>query len=121
MNLELRVSNLQSSDSLEAHVVRKLDFAARGFAGRVERVLVRLTDMNGPKGGIDKRCRMAAKLAGIPSIIVEATDDDAYVAVTRAAARLHERIARAISKQGWAAIARLDLRRHRHEPEPEPA
>lgn len=102
MKLELRIANLQSSTPLEAHVVRKLDFAVRRFAHRVERVLVRLVDVNGPRGGADERCRIAASLSlGAPSVIVEATHENAYVAITHAAARLSAQIAKAIAKHRW--------------------
>ena len=112
MKIELRLSNLESSAPLEAHVVRKLDFLLERFPGRVERVVVRLTDQNGPRGGVDKRCRIAVRLAGdLPGLLVEATSDDAYVAVTRAAARLHEQLSRTTAKHGWAKSARLEKRR----------
>jgi putative sigma-54 modulation protein len=102
MKLELRTSNVQTSVPLEAHVAHKLELALRRFSHRVERVLVRLVDVNGPRGGADKRCRMAATLSlGAPSIIVEATHANVYVAVTHAAARLHAQIARVIAKQRW--------------------
>jgi putative sigma-54 modulation protein len=121
MKLELRTSNLQSSPSLEAHVVRKLDFALRRFAGRIERVLVRLADINGPRGGQDKRCRIAASLSGAPSVIVEATHANAYVAITHAAARLHAQVARMIAMHGWSLATRLDQRRRIEELPEEPA
>jgi putative sigma-54 modulation protein len=111
MNLEFRTSNLQSSSPLEAHVVRKLDFALRRFSDRVERVLVRLVDINGPRGGSDKRCRIAASLSGAPSVIVEATHANAYVAITHATARLHTQVARMVAMHGWALACRLDQRR----------
>jgi ribosome-associated translation inhibitor RaiA len=112
MKLELRITHLQSSAPLEAHIVRKLEFLLQRFADRVERVVVRLVDENGPKGGIDKRVRIAVRLAGdMPAVLVEATSDDAYVAVTRATARLHEQIVRVIEKHGWAKAARLEQRR----------
>jgi ribosomal subunit interface protein len=102
MKLELRTSNVQTSVPLEAHVAHKLELALRRFTHRVERVLVRLVDVNGPRGGTDKRCRMSATLSGAPSIIVEATHSNVYVAVTHAAARLHAQIARMIAKHRWA-------------------
>lgn len=110
MKIELRISNLETSAALEAHVERKLDFLVQRFAGRIERVVVRLSDENGPRGGVDKRCRIAVRLADVPGVLVEATSDDPYVAVTRAAARLHEQIARAIQRNGWAKATRLGLR-----------
>lgn len=116
MKLEFRTSNLESSPPLEAHVVRKLDFALRRFSDRIERVLVRLVDINGPRGGRDKRCRIAASVSGAPSVIVEATHSNAYVAITHAAARLQAQIARVIAKHGWALATRLDQRRLRALP-----
>jgi putative sigma-54 modulation protein len=100
MKIEIRGSTVPISEALEEHILRKLDFALRRFADRLDRVVVRLVDLNGPKGGIDKRCRIAARLMSpVPSVIVEATDADAYMAVSQAAARLEERVARTLSKQ----------------------
>jgi ribosome-associated translation inhibitor RaiA len=71
----------------------------RRFTGRVARVVVRLTDLNGPKGGVDKHCRIAATLLRSGrSILAEATDADAYAAVSQAAARLDDRVVRALTR-----------------------
>lgn len=98
MRIEVRSSNVPMSESLEGHVWRKVELASRRFEDRIERVVVRLTDLNGPKGGPDKRCRIAARLwTSAPGIVVEAIDEDAYVAVSQATARLHEKIARVLT------------------------
>ncbi|MBX3193073.1 MAG: HPF/RaiA family ribosome-associated protein [Labilithrix sp.] len=99
MKLEVRSSNVPISEALHAHIARRFDFALRRLAGRVDRALVRLVDLNGPKGGPDKRCRIEARLSSARSVIVEATDADAYVAVSQATARLEERVARALTRQ----------------------
>lgn len=100
MLVEVRGSTVPISEALEEHILRKLDFALRKFADRIERVVVRLADLNGPKGGLDKRCRVEARLfSRSQSLVVEAVDSDAYVAVSQAAARLDERVARTLSKQ----------------------
>ena len=36
-------------------------------------------DINGPRGGIDKRCRIVVKLKRSGELTVEATDTDMYV------------------------------------------
>jgi putative sigma-54 modulation protein len=110
MNIEVRASNVQISEALASHIERKIDFALRRFAGRVERVVVRLVDLNGPKGGPDKRCKMAARLsAPAPSVIVEAIDGDAYAAVSQAASRLDERVARTLARR-FTPLAASDHR-----------
>jgi ribosomal subunit interface protein len=108
MKIEVRASNLTVSEALEAHILRKLDFALRRFAAGVDRVVVRLVDLNGPKGGLDKRCRIAAHLsAPAPSVIVEAVDADTYVAVSQAAARLDARVAHARGRLPHRRLAKL--------------
>lgn len=119
MKIEVRTANVPVSEALESHILRRLEFALRRFAPRVDRVLVRIVDLNGPKGGPDKRCRIAARLASpAPSVIVEATDSDAYVAVSQAAARLDERVTRALARQreisGGAARAEVRRLHRRH-------
>ena len=47
---------------LTAHVERRLRFALTRFSGRIGRVNVFLTDQNGPRGGIDKTCRIVVRL-----------------------------------------------------------
>ncbi len=41
---------------------RLLRYTLARFDGLVSRVKVRFFDVNGPKGGVDKRCRISAKL-----------------------------------------------------------
>src|SRR5687768_5308788 len=112
MEIEVRVSNVAVSEALESHIRRRIDFALRRFAPRVVRVVVRVVDLNGPKGGPDKRCRMVAYLSSpAKNIIVEATDADAYVAVSQAAARLDDCVTRAlVRRRGLSAATRAELR-----------
>jgi ribosomal subunit interface protein len=99
MRIEVRVSNVPISEALALHIQRKLEFALRRHAARFEVVTVRVVDLNGPKGGLDKRCTMTARLSSpVESLIAEATDADAYVAVSQAAARLETRASRAIDR-----------------------
>jgi putative sigma-54 modulation protein len=102
MKVEVRASNVPVSEGLQAHIMRCLDFALRRFAARVDHVVVRLVDLNGPKGGPDKRCRITARLLG-PTILAEAIDADAYVAISQACMRIEDRVTRALSrKRVWA-------------------
>jgi hypothetical protein len=53
---------------------------------RLRRVDAYLTDVNGPRGGPDKRCRVVAHLATGP-VVVERTGRDPVAATAEAAAR----------------------------------
>lgn len=100
MMVEVRSTNVPMSEALEGHVWKKIELASRRFADRIQKVVVRLADLNGPRGGEDKRCSISARLwTSAPTIVVEATDADAYVAVSQATARLHEKVARVIARR----------------------
>lgn len=87
---------------------RRLEFALGRFTGRVRSLTVRLTDLNGPRGGLDKKCLIAVRLAGPRRVIViEDVDADAAVAISRAAERVSRAVARAIHAAGdWRALQR---------------
>ena len=86
----------------------RLEFSLGRFAGRVRSVSVSLTDLNGPRGGIDKKCLIAVRLERPPRVIViEDVDADAAVVVSRAAERAARAVSRAIDSTGdWRALAR---------------
>jgi hypothetical protein len=64
--------------------------------------------VNGPRGGIDKRCRVTVQLHG-PSrtVVIDDIDADAAIAVDRAADRTARRVARAIeAASAWRTLQR---------------
>src|SRR5437762_894097 len=104
MLLEVRHINLPVSDALQEFTQRRVERALRPFHSNVSRVDVRITDVNGPDGGIDKRCSVTAELAGAKQkTVVHSENADAYAAVQEACARLSEAVSRALSRR-----ARLD-------------
>lgn len=105
LTIDLRTSQVPLSPALREHVARRLDFAIGRFGPRLERVVVRVREL--PGRGPDRRCRMIAQLSPSERVVAEATDPDAYVAVSQAAIRLDERVARALR----ASRARLRLGR----------
>ena len=52
---------------------RRLDFALGRFGGRISQVTVGLEDLNGPRGGADKRCRLAVRLVPSGKVTIEET------------------------------------------------
>jgi hypothetical protein len=76
---------------------RRLEFTLGRFAGRVRSLTVRLTDVNGPGGGPDKKCLIAVRLTRPRRVIViEDVDTDHNVVVSRAAERTSRAVSRAV-------------------------
>jgi putative sigma-54 modulation protein len=58
MKIDILVSNLSFKPEHEQHVTQRAHWALDQLAEKINRIEVRLTDINGPRGGIDKRCRI---------------------------------------------------------------
>jgi hypothetical protein len=71
---------------LRVRVVEALETALAPVRSRLHWVDVYMTDVNGPKGGPDKRYRVVAHLPTGP-VVVSRTGRDPVAAVTAAAAR----------------------------------
>lgn len=80
-------------------VERKLARRFTKFARSVERVTARFEDVNGPRGGIDKLCRIKVVLAGLPSVLVEERHDAARPALDLALERAVRAVRRSIQRR----------------------
>ena len=96
MRLIIRTFGVVSPDA--AHVAQqRLRCALDRFASRVRSLTVRLSDVNGPRGGRDQRCAIAVRLAGPKRlIVVEDLDAELPAAIARAAERAARAVARAV-------------------------
>jgi ribosome-associated translation inhibitor RaiA len=70
------------------YVRRKLGRKLGKFSRHVERSSVRIEDVNGPRGGIDKLCRIKVVLHGLPSVVVEESHEQLQAALDGALARV---------------------------------
>jgi putative sigma-54 modulation protein len=79
---------------LRDYTERRLAFALRRFQEHVRHIRVRLTDVNGPRHGVDARCAVTARLTNGKEVFVEATTAWPFRSVTQAAGRLSEAVRR---------------------------
>ena len=111
MQIDVQALGFELTPALRSHAVRRLHFALGRSDAQVSRLSVRLSDLNGPRGGEDKRCQVRVTLTDAPEVVIEDTEADLYVAIDRAADRAGRTVAR-----------RLDRSRdQRHGPGPSPA
>lgn len=79
---------LEVTDPLRTYAEQRLATALGRIAGRVRSVAVRLINVNGPRGGEDKHCRVRVLLATGDAIVIEDRHADAYAAIDRTAGRV---------------------------------
>ena len=107
MRIYIRSSPGWSRDSL-ALIRERLEFALGRFSGRVRSLSVRFTDVNGPRGGRDKACRIHVRLDHPRrTFLIEDSDVDPAAVISRAVSRTARTVARAIDSAGdWRGLER---------------
>lgn len=98
MHIEITSQGFAMTPGLRHYTLQRLRAARAVMAARVHRIRVRLSDENGPRGGIDKRCRIAIHLSGRPPVVVEHTQDDLYRAIDHVAKRALDSMLRHLSR-----------------------
>ena len=98
MKINIRGVNISVTEALRKAIEHRLSFALSRFANRISRVTIRLVDINGPKGGKDKKCLIDATLIPTTSVVVEDIDPDLDVAIDRAMDRLGRTVGRRLKQ-----------------------
>jgi ribosome-associated translation inhibitor RaiA len=105
MRLEIRRRGVEVTEELRDHLKERLRLALGRFARRMTSVRVYLRDVNGPRGGVDKTCRIVVELPPRGRVIVTGTDADIRAAITGTA-----------SRAGFAVKRHVKRRRARRRP-----
>ncbi len=98
MEIVLRNSRLYSP-LFRMIIEDRLRFALRRFSHMVRRVEFCLTDLNGPKGGVDKRCRVRLITSEGKELFLEGSGSDSYSVVSNVLDRVRVLVSKARSKQ----------------------
>jgi ribosomal subunit interface protein len=107
MQIEIRTRGIETTNELRQHIERRIHFALGRFGAEVSSALVRLDDINGPRGGVDKRCHIVVVGARVGALTVDELDADVIAVVDRALDRAARSVRRSLERQQWHR-ARLD-------------
>jgi len=99
MQIDIQTRNFALTNALRNYAERRLRFALTWADNRIQKIFVRLSDINGPRGGEDKRCQMQVVLAGLPDVVVEDTEASLYFAIDRAADRAGRTVMRKLDRK----------------------
>ncbi len=99
MRVIVRGQHVQLNDSMRDTIDRRLAFALSRFAERIRSTEVQLADINGPRGGVDKRCTITVRIPGAGPVVIEDEDASFHAAVARAFDRLERAVARVLDRR----------------------
>jgi hypothetical protein len=98
IHFAIEARGLELRNSHRRAIRRILASALGRFTRRVRTVRVWLEDVNGPRGGVDTRCRIEVYFRPRGSITVSALATDEYAATAEAAARARESVVRRVKR-----------------------
>jgi len=99
MQIIIHARDIEVDAGLREHVQRRLHFALGWAQQHVGRVSVVLSDLNGPRGGADKSCRLRCALPGTAEMVIEDTQADIAPASARFADRAGRTLARRLERE----------------------
>ena len=95
MRIDLHCDGVEPAPVLRDYVTRRMSFAIGRFRDHIQWARVKVADVNGPRGGSDKRCVVQLRLRNLPDVVFAITQLDVRAAVDQAA----ERVARVLAQR----------------------
>jgi len=98
MQLDIQTNGFSLTDGIRDYTKHRMQFALNRNDRHVTKVKVRLADINGTRGGVDKRCQIDISLAGHNDIVIEDTETNLYIAIDRASDRCARTLCRRLER-----------------------
>ncbi len=99
MQIDIQARNFSLTNALRGHIQRRLGFALGNRDDHIQRIMVRLSDINGPRGGEDKCCHIQVVLPQLSDVVIEDTEVDIVTAIDRATDRAGRTVGRRLTRQ----------------------
>lgn len=106
MKNDIQARGFTLSSALFSATIRQIDDYRSKFPRLQPTFLVRLVDINGGKGGVDKACLVSVRLSGHNEIVTKERDSNMYRAIGLAFSKLVRATHSALSKEK-AGIRRI--------------
>lgn len=99
MIVDIQSRPFSLTSPLRRYVRNKIQSSIEARTDAIQRIDVRLSDINGPHGGIDKRCHIHLVIPQQAAIVIKDTQENLYIAIDRAIARAREVLDRKLSRK----------------------
>lgn len=99
MRCDIRSGHVNLQADLRDYIQERINRSLGRVSSRISRITCHLDDVNGPKGGADKRCLVEAHLLRSGHIVTDVTAGDIRTAVDLAAERLAHRVQKELGRR----------------------
>ena len=98
MRIGINFRGIALTEAIRQYAHLRLATALGRYRQALRSVRLSLTDINGPRGGVDKQCLIEVSVPALIPIVVRERDADLYVAIDRAADRVDRAVARRLAR-----------------------
>jgi len=110
MRVTIQTNGFEMTSALRSYTEHRLAIALGWAREHTHKLSVSLSDINGPRGGIDKRCKIQVQLGSGRAVIIENIEADLYVAIDRAVDRADRAVVRQVERARHFAHTRMASR-----------
>jgi ribosomal subunit interface protein len=97
MLVNIQSRHFSLSEALSKYVKSKVQIMLSRYESKIISINVSLFDINGPKGGEDKCCKIIIKINGASSIVVQEPAESLYAASNTCSRRARRAVKRQLS------------------------
>ena len=104
--MQIRVfdGQIKTGEAELAYIVDRIGTIVGRAFGTAAEVEVRLSDINGPRGGFDKRCAILVSGPRVRSLRIEKRAKSYYDAIDAAAATLRRALSKSLERAGLSVV-----------------
>lgn len=99
----IRLVGVNLDEGQRADIRKRLGVKLGKYATAIERVSVRVEDVNGPRGGVDKICRIKVVLSALASVVFASQASSLTDAVNGALAGTERSVRRSVGRRAGKA------------------
>ena len=99
MHIEIHGLPVALSQTIQAHIEQTLQFSLNRFEQHINKIYISLSDVNGPRAGLDKQCTLQVFFANTSDIVIKDTQATLSLATDRAIQRAGRSVARKVDQQ----------------------
>ena len=100
----IRVVGVELNQDDRAYIRQSLGMKLGKYATSIERVSVRVKDVNGPRGGVDQLCRVKVVLSGLPSVVFQSQAGSLKAAINGALTGVERAVRRRVQRRRMKPI-----------------
>jgi len=111
MRITIRSPHVSASDTVRTYIGRRLRESLVHFEDRIGSVQVRLEDVNGPRGGLDKLCQVVIGCGKLGTVHTEAKHKTLRDAIDGAIERAKHAVTHAVDRKQTVRRSKVPHRR----------